>query len=156
MATRLLRLNADLPSLMEIETQSFTDPWTEDEFRQAIATTNAFAIVYATKTVITGFAICVVLHDTVSLINMAVHPEHRRKGHGRRLLARILGRSARRMAPLTLVVSEHNDAMHAFLKSCGVKANLVIPSFYDGDIDGYLFFDDRFLDEKQPINSDVG
>jgi ribosomal-protein-alanine N-acetyltransferase len=70
----------DLPSVLAIEQVSFTTPWSEQSFLNEIYKKYAFSKVAVFEENITGF-ICVnyLLHES-HILDLAVHPDFRRRG----------------------------------------------------------------------------
>jgi len=70
----------DVPSILEIEQISFTTPWSEQSFLNEIYKKYAFSRVAVFEEKIIGF-ICVnyLLHES-HLLDLAVHPDFRRRG----------------------------------------------------------------------------
>lgn len=71
-----------------------------------------------------------------TLLEIAVNPEYRRRGHGRQLVENI----ATRVDPKELVVTTPADdeRTHTFYRSVGFERDGLVPDFYD-DGDGLRF-----------------
>lgn len=82
----------DLPAVREIETACFSDPWSADAFRRELArgAAEGYPRVLAEGGVVRAFAISWFAADEANLANLAVHPEHRRRGFARALLHDLL------------------------------------------------------------------
>ena len=121
MEHEILRAEPDmLPDLLAIERASFTCPWSEESFREAL---NADAVsVFAASGVsgeITGFAVLLTVADEGELMNIASAPAYRRTGVGQALLSRCFGEcEARGVTSLYLEVRESNAAARSlYLKN---------------------------------------
>jgi len=102
----------DLPQVLEIERRSFPTPWSEKAFRGEL-TVNAYAyyIVAETDGRVVGYAGMWVIMDEAHVTNIAVHPDYRRSGVGRRLLEALIERAADRGCDrMTLEVRKSNHA----------------------------------------------
>ncbi len=96
---RSFRLS-DLDYVLEIENNSFADPWSESEFRHAyqrdthiflVAIRNKKVVGYIIAEVVTCFDPCIFqVRKWGHLLNLAVHPEFRRKGIGKALTESII------------------------------------------------------------------
>jgi len=75
----------DLPQVMEVEKQCFSDPWGEESFYQEIELNGSFVAVNADNRVIAYFCGIKVL-DEYMLTNIAVAPDYRRMGLGEELV----------------------------------------------------------------------
>jgi len=130
---------ADLEALLAIEQRSFSHPWTPRHFRQALASPEQVL----TLVLRAGFgadeegrgirAYCVVetVVDEMHIHDLAVHPDHRRKGLGRRLLGLVLGIAARRGAETAfLEVRQSNWPALALYRSMGFEALSVRRDYY--------------------------
>lgn len=94
--------------LARLHARCFTTPrpWSEAEFGEVLGSAGAFLIAEAA-----GFVIGRTLAGEAELLTLAVAPEARRAGTGRRLVARFLGAAAARGATAAyLEVAEDNDA----------------------------------------------
>src|SRR5204862_8155586 len=86
---------ADLDEVMVIERAAFRHPWSPELFRRELEhdwSTILVAVEPLTSAPrgterIVGFLIYWLVHDEVHVLNVAVAPEHRRKGVARMLMA---------------------------------------------------------------------
>lgn len=81
---------ADLDEVMRIERAAFTTPWRPSTFEGLLARsdTNLFAATCGGRLV--GYAVCWTVVDQAELGNVAVDPEFRGRGIGRRLVDEVL------------------------------------------------------------------
>ena len=77
---------ADAAALVEIERRCFSDPWSEASFREALGSPWAFGLVGHTGGIIQGYLIGREVAGTGEVLNLAVSPDHRRRGLARALL----------------------------------------------------------------------
>ena len=113
----------DVAAVLEIERLSFSSPWPAFAFEQEL-TANRLAhyVVARSDERVVGFAGIWLMVDEAHITTFGVHPDHRRRGVGRRLLLRLaevaieLG-SAR----MTLEVRVSNVAAHALYRSFGFR-----------------------------------
>ncbi len=90
-------------------------PWTSAEFASLLASPTVVAI-----TTTHGFALGRVTADEAELLTIAVHPDARRQGTGRKLLSDLIDRIAARGATaLFLEVSAENDSAIALYRAAG-------------------------------------
>ena len=80
----------DVPAVIEIERLSFNAPWPAFAFEQEL-TANRLAhyVVARTDGRLVGFAGIWLMVDEAHVTTFGVHPDHRRRGVGRRLLLRL-------------------------------------------------------------------
>jgi len=79
---------------------------------------------------VVGYAVALPGRETV-LSELAVHPDHRRSGHGRRLVAAVAGDADR----VTVTTPVENDAAVAFYASLGFSVEERLPAYYADDSD---------------------
>jgi len=85
----------DLPAVLDIERRSFAQPWSRAFFEKELATPFARLVVVVEGAVprpqVIGYTCRWRVTDEVHLLNVAVHPERRGLGHGRALVAGVVG-----------------------------------------------------------------
>lgn len=113
---------ADLEAVVAIEERSFSAPWSRSAFERLLAQPTAGALVAEEGRDVAGYAVFWTVADEAELGNLAVRPEARRRGLGRRLV-RAVGRAARRAgaATLYLEVRESNEAARALYRELGFR-----------------------------------
>jgi len=81
---------ADVAAVLEIERLSFSSPWPAYAFEQEL-TANRLAhyVVARRDEQVVGFAGVWLMVDEAHITTFGVHPDHRRRGIGRRLLLRL-------------------------------------------------------------------
>ncbi len=76
----------NLSRVIEIEKTCFPDPWPYSSFLMDLENDDTVTIVAEIGGEIAGFAICQIIVDEMHLMNIAVHPDFRRKKVGHKLL----------------------------------------------------------------------
>jgi len=105
----------DIPRVHEIDVLSFTLPWPEKSYRFEL-TENPTTLAYVAEMVsrdakldVIGMAIVWIVIDEAHIATIAIHPDFRRYGYGKRLLSEVLRQSILGGAILaTLEVRETN------------------------------------------------
>jgi [ribosomal protein S18]-alanine N-acetyltransferase len=109
---------ADLGAIAEIERAVFSDPWPAAAFRGLLG-----PLAWVSVDADGGLAAYVFAHhalDEGEILNVAVHPAHRRTGVGRALVERVCAELARvGVARVFLEVRESNQAGRAFYRELG-------------------------------------
>src|SRR5690606_36384351 len=77
---------SDLPALMAIERVSFSTPWRETTFRGLLARKDSDLLAATRGGTLVGYAVCWTVGDQAELGNVAVAPDERGRGIGRRLV----------------------------------------------------------------------
>lgn len=81
---------SDIPSVVEIENISFTTPWSEILFFNEIYKQRSIAKVALIDKKVIGYICANFVADEGHILNLAVHPDFRRKGIAKTLVENIL------------------------------------------------------------------
>jgi [ribosomal protein S18]-alanine N-acetyltransferase len=124
---RLMKLE-DIPRVHEIDVLSFTLPWPEHSYQfELTQNPTTLAIVNelvppGASPVIIGMAVVWILVDEAHIATIAIHPQFRGHGIGKKLLAEVLRQSIQRGAILaTLEVREHNHIAQQMYQKFGFE-----------------------------------
>lgn len=126
---------ADIPSLVEIETLSFTTPWTEQAFLHELKH-NQFAHYTVAERGDRVIAYCGVwlIVDEAHLTNIAVHPEFRGEKVGERLLSYVMAAAKLRGAnKMTLEVRPSNKTALNLYEKLGFVHKGTRAKYYPDD-----------------------
>lgn len=133
----------DLDQVMEIEHASFRAPWSRQVFAEELQRDWAYVDVVhdparprepGGKARVVAFANYWLVRDEVHLLNVAVHPDHRRRGHARRLLAHIVDFAKRhRCRYVTLEVRRSNEGAIDLYKEFDFRPVGIRPNYYVED-----------------------
>lgn len=85
----------DLPRILTIERQCHAYPWSEEIFREEMATAHSRLWVCVDGEEIAGFLCWWTISGEIEIQNVATALRHRRKGVGRSLLAAVLAAASR-------------------------------------------------------------
>lgn len=112
----------DLDAVIEIEDRSFSTPWRRTTFAGLLAREDADLLAATERDRLVGYAICWTVVDQAELGNVAVAPERRGRGVGRRLVEAALERVRRRGArECFLEVRESNASAQALYRQLGFE-----------------------------------
>lgn len=120
----------DLDKILEIEKLSFSNPW-DAEFLKGIS--KDIFLVFG-KQQIYGFLIAGCCHRNVNatILKIAVHPEHRRKGIGTNLLHKLFDiLKDKKIAEVDVIVKELWEPAMLLYKKVGFKIISRVPQAYD-------------------------
>src|SRR5579883_1537001 len=131
---------ADLDPIMEIERQSFRSPWSRQVFVEERGREWAHVDLLKSTDVagggptVLGFVNFWLVRDEVHILNVACHAEHRRKGHGSRLLSHAIefGRQ-HGCRYVTLEVRRSNLGAIRMYRRFGFRAVGIRPNYYIED-----------------------
>lgn len=126
----------DLLGIYRVEKGSFPDPWPPLAFLPYLTDRDALAFV-AEESGIIGFLLALWEGEEVHIHDLAVAPEHRRRGVGSALLDQLLT-AAKGTRRIRLEVRASNLAAQAFYKKHGFQEARVLPRYYDDGEDGIL------------------
>ncbi len=134
-------IRRDMPSVLEIENQSFEYAWTEDEFMRCLRQRNCIGMVAERDEQVVGFMVYELHKHRLHLLNFAVATRCRRTGVGAAMIDKLTSKlTAERRNRIMLEVRETNLDAQIFFRQCGFRAVSVLKKFYeDSDEDAYLF-----------------
>jgi ribosomal-protein-alanine N-acetyltransferase len=123
-----------LDAVDEIERHSFKNPWPAKVFAEELGRAWARVDVALEQGRVVGFVDYWLVHDEVHLLAIAIHPDVRRRGIGRRLLDHLLELArARASALVTLEVRRSNVPAIAMYERAGFVVVGVRPKYYAED-----------------------
>lgn len=113
----------DVPSLVAIEREAFSDPWDARSFRSLLASVAVHVTVAERAGAVVGYAVVTQVLDEAELSNLAVAGSERGQGLGRRLLEEALrGARSRGATTMFLEVRESNLVARQLYESAGFAA----------------------------------
>ena len=123
MLIELLDRARDLEDVLEIETASFTNPWTREMFVWEIEHSDVTRIYVARDSDrVVAFCSAWLVLEELHINNLAVRPEWRGRGVATALLSHVLGEAAARgAARATLEVRRSNDAALRLYRRLGFR-----------------------------------
>lgn len=153
---RLRSMRADdIPQVAALDHLSFADPWPQGSFEYELKANNYSLCLVAEDPAaaeggnIVGALVIWLIVDEAHIATIAVHPDHRHRGIGRRLLAEGLLQAAERGAVKSLleVRSGNTEALHLYY-GFGYKAVGLRPNYYPTEQEDALLLDLDPLDVK--------
>jgi ribosomal-protein-alanine N-acetyltransferase len=136
---------ADVTSILDIEKQSFPSPWSLWCFLAEFANSRSTILVAGppppNRWETWGYLIYWLVVDEMHIMNLAVHPHHRRRGVARALLTQALAQAKSQGATMAwLEVRPSNQAAQALYRSFGFQEVGRRPCYYaDTGEDALLF-----------------
>ena len=96
-AIELLHDERDLDGVLEVEGESFSNPWTRDMYVWELQNRSVchIFIVRTTECPVAGFCACWLVFDEVHINNVAIRPAYRGQGLGTALLQHVLAEGRR-------------------------------------------------------------
>jgi len=126
---------ADLPHVMVIENQAFSNPWSLDMVRKELSQDWSTVLLAETHAPsgweLRGFAIFWLVANEVHVLNVATDSIYRRQGIGRQVMDAVLAHGRQQKCFMaTLEVRRSNLAAIALYASLGFRAVGMRPSYY--------------------------
>ncbi|OPA74092.1 ribosomal-protein-alanine N-acetyltransferase [Paenibacillus selenitireducens] len=141
---RLMRLE-DIPTIVELEKQAFTLPWTAEAFRNELKR-NHFARYMAMELdgKIIGYGGMWTIMDEAHVTNIAVHQDYRGQKLGARLLSEMMRTASYvGMRKMTLEVRVSNTVAQNLYKKFGFTSAGIRPRYYsDNNEDAMIMWAD--------------
>jgi ribosomal-protein-alanine N-acetyltransferase len=130
----------DLDEVMKIEEMSFSSPWSRGMFLTELKD-NPFSTLLTAKVIhsrgeteetnLVGYCCFWIVFGEVHIMNLAVHPDWRRKGIGTRLVEEAISISRRHeVQKIHLEVRRSNDSARKLYEKFGFKVIAVRPNYY--------------------------
>lgn len=125
----------DIPQVAEIEKLSFKHPYPAFVFKKYL---RAKFLVAEEMGKITGYIIGVKMGEKGIIISLAVHPDYRRKGYGKKLVEELV--KIMDIKIMELQVRIRNKRALKFYQSVGFERKGIIPSYYGDGEDAVVMF----------------
>jgi [ribosomal protein S18]-alanine N-acetyltransferase len=131
---------SDLDQIMEIELLSFSSPWSRQVFLEEFERDFAhLKVLRASRGRVVAFINYWVVADEIHVLNVATHPDWRRRGLGRRLMLHCLREARKRESALvTLEVRRSNEKAINLYQSLGFEPVGVRPRYYENKEDAIV------------------
>jgi ribosomal-protein-alanine N-acetyltransferase len=141
-----------IPTILEIEREAFTTPWTAEMFRQELEDDRlSRAYVAMDGDTLIGYCVAWFLRQEVHLINIAVAVAYQHQGVGSRVLRFLMDLAKREKRDIiTLEVRESNEAAIEFYKSFGFTPIGIRPGYYQDDEEDALLMA-RYIPEWDDV-----
>ena len=132
--------SADLPAILPLERASYSMPWPESAYRQALSNERADFFFIRHQGLIVGYSGSWQLVDEIHIATIVSHPAIRRRGIGELLLAVIFQRATEKKAKtVTLEVRPSNQAAQNLYTKYGfIKTGLRKNYYPDNGEDGII------------------
>lgn len=144
-------VEGDLPTVLAIEEASFSSPWSRASFVHELKNPHSCLTVAEQDGDVIGYLCCWYIADEIQILDVAVHPEYRRKGIGEQLLHHALTAGRMRNAlSANLEVRRSNVAAIALYEKFGFREVAVRRRYYRDGEDALLMVCSWLSEEKEP------
>lgn len=121
----------DIPEIIDIEVQCFPIPWTHHAFRMETRNKLAVYQVAVVGRKIAAYGGMWLIMDEAHITNIAVHPEYRRQGFGRKIMEALIDEARQRsIQQMTLEVRKSNEAAIRLYKGMDFLVSGIRPGYY--------------------------
>ncbi len=122
---------AHVPAVARLERVCFSDPWSEASVASELENPLSLWLVALVDGQVAGYVGSQAVLDAADVMNVAVAPEHRRRGLARLLLTELERRlAARGVTSLALEVRPSNEAARALYAALGYRQAGRRPRYY--------------------------
>jgi [ribosomal protein S18]-alanine N-acetyltransferase len=124
-------LRRDRAEVLDIERSVFFDPWRDDDFTAALRERNVIGKVAEGGERVLGFSVYKCHPRSIEILNLAVDPNHHRRGIGAALVGGLVGRErCGRRRTLRALVREYNLDAQLFFRSMGFHCTGILHGFH--------------------------
>ncbi len=127
---------SDLPAVMELDARALPKPWSRGIWRSELESPFALYLVLEEEGAVIGQIGVRSVLDELHITTVAVHPDHRRRGHARALIGAALAASPDARL-VHLEVRPSNRTARTLYESLGFRETGRRPRYY-GDEDALL------------------
>lgn len=122
----------DVPKVAELERMIFTDPWSENVYRETLKIDGVIYLVIIENNEIIGVAGVRNILGDGEITNVMITPEYRGKGYSRVLLESLMDEGCKiGITDFTLEVRAGNEVAINLYKSLGFESSGIRPGFYE-------------------------
>ena len=133
-------IRADYPAVLEVEHGSFEYPWSLADLVRHLQRRNCVGLVAEHEEQVVGFVIYDLHKDRIHVQNFAVAPAYRRRGIGRRMIDRLVGKLSRQHRKLIVMETrERNLCAQLFFRAQRFRWTDTILDHYDNGETAYRF-----------------
>lgn len=121
----------DVSAIAELEKICFSDPWSETSIASEVNNRLSYWLVAEVDGVVAGYVGSQTVLDAADMMNLAVSPDHRRKGIGQALVNALVAHlQENKVIALLLEVRVSNGAAIALYESLGFEQVGRRPKYY--------------------------
>lgn len=131
-------IRRDLPDVLQIEQDSYDEPWRESDFINVLGDRRTIGMVAEQGETIIGFMVYQLRLESVYVYDLAVAPAVRRLGVGQAMLNGIKKKLHLARRKIYVELPETNVPGQLFLRSQGFRCIQQNRQFFDNGEDGYV------------------
>ena len=147
---RTLR-DEDIPELTKIESESFSMPWSADDFRHLLEVSDAIYLVAVSDGAVLGSAGMRIICGEGNIDNVVVRQSARGQGIGTGLIMSLLAEGRRNGAnAFTLEVRKSNTPAIKLYENAGFESAGIRPNFYERPTEDAIIY---WLRDQDPTET---
>ena len=128
-----------LDACMELDQLALQRIWSKQQWREELSDSRRLCFGMIENSKLLAIACGWLVIDEIHITVVAVHPEYRRKGLGKRIFSKLLEEAkSRRCSRATLEVSVENFAARSLYKRCGFKGAGQRSNYYKNGSDAII------------------
>jgi ribosomal-protein-alanine N-acetyltransferase len=125
-------IRRDLEDVVKIENECFEHPWQTHDFVLSLRQKNCIGMVGEWDGEVVAYMVYNLHKSQIELLNFAVDPDFTRRGAGRQLVDKLIGKLAsQRRTCIVGMVRERNVPAQMFFKAMGFRWIGTWPGYYD-------------------------
>ena len=125
-------IRVDLDFVLAIEKDSFSEPWTRDEFVDALRQRGCIGMVCEVGDEVAVYMLYELHKNRLRVINFAIAPKYRRNGYGKAMVDKLVAKMNYQLrSRITLEIRETNLPAQLFWKSQGFRAVTILRDWYE-------------------------
>jgi len=137
-----------IPQILIMQSDGYTDVWSEGLFKNALESPNYRAFVYAENEQVFGFAVITMIAGESSLENIAVDARYRNKGIGTALLNKAIEETEKDCEFITLEVRKSNKNAIRLYEKFGFETVGERKNYYSKPVENGLLMTKYFKGEE--------
>ena len=148
-------IRRDMPEVLNIESQAFEFPWSEEDFVRCLRQRNCIGMVAEHNERVVGFMIYELHKNRLHILNFAVGQAFRRKGIGTQMIRKLIGKlSPQRRSRIMLEVRETNLSAQLFFRDVGFRAISLLRDFYEDTTEDAYLMQYRYVPGVVPLEEE--
>ncbi len=125
-------------SVSELEKLCFSSPWSKEQFDEACISSFYHLYGYVEQDVVLAYVLVSGADDYYEIINIATHPDYRRKGYARELLTYFFAQEKIKQSEIILEVRSKNIAAQNLYRQFEFQQIHTRKKYYDDDDDALV------------------
>jgi [ribosomal protein S18]-alanine N-acetyltransferase len=145
-------IRRDMREVLQIESDCFGYPWTEDDFIRCLRQRNCIGMAAEYDEKVIGFMVYELHQQQIHVLNFAVSPHAQKRGVGTAMCQKLCSKlSQQRRNRILLEVRETNLSAQLFFRNRGFLAISVLRDYYDDTTEDAYVMQFRFPLDREKL-----